>query len=480
MRQLIYPMKEQYEEYVIDEAKFSGYAQNISFPENEEEIQEVIGELAKEHVPVTIQGGKTGITGSSIPEGGHIMNLSHMNKVKDSYLLEDGTGRMIVEPGINLMDLKKEISARFRKNPLFWPPDPTESSAAVGGIVATNAQGISRLLYGPSQDYIEALRMIDSKGKIHVIERGQKFTLSSGKTMEMLDVVLGKEGITGVISELTLKLIPKPESVWGIAFFFQEIEDAGKFVDILKQELPKSENASVAAVEYMDRETINLIESHKSTMTKIKELPDIDENRAGMVYIELHGEEEGIEVLAESLMESAMLANSDPDEAWAVSGEIDVEKLHAFRHGAAETANLYIEAVRREDKRITKLGTDMAVPDIPFSRVLENFQNELSAAGLKGCIFGHALENHLHVNILPDCYEDYEKGILLIRKWAAEVKEQQGEVIGEHGVGKLKQKILGDLISEEYTGLCRELKAEFDKENMWNRGNIFPEKVGEV
>lgn len=478
MRQLIYPMKEQYEEFIIDESKFSGCAQSISFPENEEEIQEIIGKLGEEHIPITIQGGKTGITGAGVPEGGHIMNLSHMNQVKDSRCLEDGSGLIVAEPGINLIDLRKEISARFRKNPLFWPPDPTETSATVGGIAAANAQGISRLLYGDSRDYIEALRIIDSKGCVHSIERGEKLTLPSGKTIEMLDAVLGKEGITGVISELTLKLIPKPESIWGIAFFFEQAEDAGKFADILKQDLPKRENAAVAAAEYIDSESIRLIESHKSTMTKIKELPDIDENRAGMVYIEIHGAEEGIEELAESLMESAMICNSDPDEAWAVSGEADVEKLRAFRHGAAETSNLYIERVRREDKRITKLGTDMIVSNLTFSCVLAGIQQELSDAGLKGCIFGHALENHLHVNILPDCYGDYEKGIGLIRKWAAEVKKQHGEIVGEHGIGKLKQRILGDLISGQYIELCRELKSEFDKENVWNRGNIFPEKAG--
>ncbi|WP_333791827.1 FAD-binding oxidoreductase [Muricomes intestini] len=480
MRQLIYPMKEQYEEFIIDESKFSGYAQSISFPKNEEEIREVIKELGEKHMPITIQGGKTGITGAGVPEGGHIMNLSHMNQMKDGCLLEGGNGLIVVEPGINLMDLRKEINATFRKNLLFWPPDPTETSATVGGVAASNAQGISRLLYGDSRDYIEALRIIDSKGQAHFIERGKKFTLPSGKSIEMLDAVLGKEGITGVISELTLKLIPKPESIWGIAFFFEQAEDAGKFVDTLKRDLPKSKNAAVAAAEYIDRESISLIESHKGTMTKIKELPNIDENRAGMVYIEIHGEEEGIEELAESLMESAIICNSDPDEAWAVSGETDVEKLRAFRHGAAETSNLYIEKVRRDDKRITKLGTDMIVSNLTFSRVLADIQEELADAGLKGCVFGHALENHLHVNILPECYGDYEKGIGLIRKWAAEVNEQHGEIVGEHGIGKLKQRILGDLISGQYIELCRELKSEFDKENIWNRGNIFPEKAGQV
>ena len=314
MRQLIYPMKEQYEEFLIDESKFSGYADSISFPESEEDMQEVLQELKKERVPVTIQGGKTGITGAGIPRGGHVMNLSHMNKVKDSVLLEDGTGLITVEPGINLIDLGKEIAARFRKTPLFWPPDPTESSATAGGIAATNAQGICRLLYGPSRDYIASLKLMNSDGEMMSIEKGQKLTLASGREIDRMDAVLGKEGITGAICELTLKLIPKPQSQWGIAFFFGSSEDAGRFVDILRLDMPQCEHAKVAAVEYIDRMAMNLIEEHKATMTKIKELPDIGKRHRAW-SIELHGDEEEIEILAESLMESAMVCNSDPEES---------------------------------------------------------------------------------------------------------------------------------------------------------------------
>lgn len=480
MRQLIYPMKEQYEEFLIDESKFTGFADSISFPESEEEIQEVLRVLKNENVPVTIQGGKTGITGAAVPEGGHVMNLSHMDKVKSSVLLEDGTGRITVEPGINRIDLDKEIAAAFRRNPQFWPPDPTETSATVGGIAATGAQGISRLLYGSSRKYIESVRLVDVDGHVITAGREEKLTLPSGRVIDWIDAVLGKEGITGVISELTLKLLPKPESVWGIAFFFCKTAEAGRFVDMLRQDLPECENAAIAAVEYIDREAIGQIEKHKNVMTKIKELPDVGEGTEGMVYIELHGVEEEIEMLAESLMESAMVCGSNPDEAWAVSGEADVERLHAFRHGAAETANLYIEEARRNDARITKLGTDMAVSDMPFSEVLANVKEDLEDVGLRGCVFGHAMENHLHVNILPDDYDDYVKGISLIRKWVSEVREHHGQIALEHGIGKLKRRILDGLLPEQHVKLCGELKAELDAGNVWNRGNITGGKADRV
>lgn len=472
MAQKIYTMSEQYEEYLIDESKYTGYADSISFPETEEEVASILAELREGQIPVTIQGGKTGIVGGAVPKGGHVMNLSHMNQVMDSGVNEDGTGWIRVQPGINLIDLRKEVGNRFRKQALFWPPDPTETSASIGGIAAAGAQGISRILYGRSESYIESLKLIDYQGNVSVISRGETVELNSGDTLDALEAVLGKEGITGIITELTLRLIAKPEELWGIAFFFEDKAGTGAFVDQLKENLPKAETASIAAVEYIDRKTLDLIEGRKSTMTKIKELPDVGEEIQAMVYVEIHGQEEGIEEVAELLMELAMECGSDPDEAWAVSGEADVEKLHAFRHGAAETANLYIEERHREDPRITKLGMDMILDGQAFSGTLESYEESLKASGLDGCIFGHALENHLHMNLLPADYEEYERGIELIRTLVAHAAEEHGKVVGEHGVGKLKKEILGELIPSDYVELCRALRQTYDPDIMFARDNV--------
>ena len=464
MAQTIYPMEGQYEEYLTDESKYRGYADSLSFPESAQEAAEILKELSKEKIPVTIQGAKTGIVGGGIPRGGHILNLSRMNQVLDSWLEEDGTGRIRIQPGINLLDLKKEIGRRFRAKPQFWPVDPTETSASIGGIAASGAQGISRILYGKSERYIESVSVMDYAGQIRELPDSER---AGG-----LDLVLGKEGITGIIIELTLKLIPRPDSVWGIAFFFEEDDNAAAFVDGLKGGLPGNDTAAVAAVEYIGRASIDMIEARKPSMTKIKELPDIRREIAAMIYTELHGLEEGIEEIAEQLMEQAAKCGSDPDEAWAVSEEAEVERLHVFRHAAAETVNLFIEEQHREDRRITKLGMDMLC-DGTFAQTLDRFRKEVSASGLKGCIFGHALENHLHVNLLPGSYEEYCRGIKLIRRWAEEIRSEQGTLIGEHGIGKLKREILGDLVPDEYIEQCKRAKKRFDAQEMLNRGNIW-------
>ena len=121
-----------------------------------------------------------------------------------------------------------------------------------------------------------------------------------------------------------------------------------------------------------------------------------------MVYVELHGDdEEAVAELATSLMEIAVEAGADPDRAWAVSGEAEVERLRAFRHAAAESANLLIERARRSDPSIVKLSTDMSLPGLPFSAALDLYESGLAREELDACVFGHLRENRLNVNLLP-------------------------------------------------------------------------------
>ncbi|MFR3031591.1 MAG: FAD-binding oxidoreductase [Blautia sp.] len=120
-------MCEKYEEFLIDESKYGGWAKSISFPETETEVCEILRQMALERVPVTIQGGKTGITGGAVPRGGHILNLSRMNRVLDTGKREDGTCVVTVEPGVTLLDLEKAVLKAFGREKVFWPVQPTEN-----------------------------------------------------------------------------------------------------------------------------------------------------------------------------------------------------------------------------------------------------------------------------------------------------------------------------------------------------------------
>lgn len=466
---MIFKMSETYQEYLSDESRYQGKAESISFPENEDQILEILEKMRDSNNKITIQGGKTGIVGGAVPDGGHILNLSRMNQCKGHEVGEDGTVLLRVEPGINLIELDKEIGKISSKQKLFWPPGPTETSATVGGIAASNAKGITQFLYGDTKQYISGVRMIAGDGSIHEI---------SGKAE--LREVLGREGITGIFSELTLKLLAKPLHAWGVTFFFIKNQDAEAFLNELLLNLPQTETAQIAAIEYLDRSTINLIEARKEFMTKIKELPDIESQFTDMVYFELQGEEDGIEEIAEQLMELGANHGSDPDWAWAVSGEMEIEKMHAFRHAAAETANLFVDEVRRGDERITKLAIDMTVPNAAFQDVVSRYREAVDAAGLKCCIFGHVAGTHLHINILPRNYDEYQDGLKLLDIWAERVQKLQGTVVSEHGIGKLKRELYRKWGSVQYLNECRNIKQKWDQNGIFNRGNILEWKEGMV
>lgn len=473
-RQLIFPIYEKYHEYLKDESRLSGKADSISFPENEEEILEVVNKMRESNKRITIQGGKTGIAGGAVPFDGHIMNLSNMNRVNEFIKSDDGSYFLRVEPGITLAELKKAVRKLDSKSELFWPVDPTEQTATVGGAAACNAKGICSLMYGDSKKYIEAARVALYDGTVKEIKRGENKISIFENERDLLELYLGSEGIYGILTELTLKLQPKPFEEWGISFFFNNKEDVFSFIDSLMERNLKNEGAGIAAVEYIDRAAINLIEERKNVNTKLKELPDVEMGVEAMVYIEIHGTDEtAVEEIAEILMELAESCNSNPDKAWAVSGESEIEKLRTFRHAAAECANLFIDKMSMADPRITKLGTDMSLEGESFKTVIERYETGIENEGLRACIFGHATGNHLHVNLLPENYEEYKKGIELIGKWAEEISLKSGKVINEHGVGKLKKQIFLQNISEEYLQELTKLKHTLDPIGLWNPGNVL-------
>ena len=163
------------EEYLRDESKRTGHAESISFPETEAQIIAVMRECTRTGTPVTVQGSRTGLAAAAVPFGGHVLNLSRMDKVL-GMRQENGQFFLRVQPGVILQKLNKAIAAKsfdttgwdeesqaaytaFTKAPTqMFTPDPTESTAAIGGMVACNASGARSYHYGPTRGHITALR----------------------------------------------------------------------------------------------------------------------------------------------------------------------------------------------------------------------------------------------------------------------------------------------------------------------------------
>jgi D-lactate dehydrogenase (cytochrome) len=473
-RQLIHPLTETYHEYLKDESKLEGAADSISFPESEAEIDTILQVMRKNQMPVTIQGGKTGVVGSAVPAGGHIMNLSRMNKVKSFFAAGEGEALLKVEPGVTLNELRRAIDRLKTPKAFFWPPDPSETTATVGGVASTDAMGLCFHLYGKSVSYVSGIRVMNAEGSIRDLKRGQGAIVLNGESKDLLDVYLGGEGMYGVITELTLRLIPKPGEIWGIGFLFEDREDGMSFSDQIKATSMKVQGAKIAAIEYLDHTIINALEMHKSNMTGLIPIPDTTTPISAIVYVEIHGDQqEAIEEIAESLVMIGSSFNVDPDKTWAFSGELEIDKMRNFLHAAAETAILQIAKVRSEDPRITKLGLDISLEGDGLKTWVGRIEKTLQKKHLKAVYWGHIGSNRLHIDILPGSYEEFVKGKALLETWAERFPASVGNAIKSYGIGKLKKSIFRKTVSKAYIEALLRLKKQLDRHNLWNPGNMI-------
>ena len=528
---LIHPIDPDYLEYLRDESRLSGEAESISFPTSEQQIREIVKLLADRQAPLTVQSGKTGISGGAVPRGGHILNLSRMNKFMglsrdpkgDRYLLRLQPGALLSQ--INEAVAKREFATEgwspeslqtlesFQKEPgsFFFPPDPTEASAAIGGMTASDASGARSFSYGPTRLYIEALRMVLIDASTLELKRGVQ--QASGLTfqlkteqgrvlsgtlpsygmpatkntaglyaqpdMDLIDLAIGSEGTLGILSEIEIVLIPLPPVFTAVMGFFPELSAALQFVKRVRGDGLKDKNFDKPkAVEFFDGNSLELLRRQKQDNPAFSELPGVPEQKAAAVYVEYHGDtreavEEQIFELAEILSE----CGGSEDATWLAEQPKELVRLKDFRHALPEAINLLIDERRKNAPGLIKLGTDMAVPDAALERIFDLYLRHLKESSLEYVLFGHIGNNHIHVNILPRSLEDYEKGKQLYRGWAEEVVALGGSVSAEHGIGKLKTELLRLMYGDEGIEQMRQVIDIFNPEGRLNRGNIVGDRT---
>ncbi len=468
MSSLIQPLEPGQEGFLRDESRRRGMAESIAFPKSEAEVIAVIREADGE---LTIQGARTGVAASAVPQGGTLLNLSRMNRIGD---VRERT--VTVEPGALLSDIRERVGAQD----LFFPPDPTEDSASIGGMAACNASGACSFFYGPTRNWITALRVVLADGSVLNLKRGgqkadaqmitealRSYTMPNVKNaagyfvrddMDLIDLFIGAEGTLGVITELELKLLEKPASVVGFMVFQPSEKAALEFVRILRESDPKP-----VAIEYFNPDALDLLRT-----ADFAEFPKMKPHFYAAVYLEFHNADP-----SEFVFETMTALGVGEDDCWFAEGEKELEPLKAFRHATPEAVNLLIDERRKENPELTKLGTDMSVPDSELEAVMELYNEGLKAAKLESVIFGHIGNNHLHVNILPRNMAEYEKGKQLYSFWADQVVAMGGSVSAEHGIGKIKVPLLKKMVGPEGVAAMRQIKKTFDPEERLNRGTLF-------
>lgn len=522
----IRPFSDEYEEYRRDESRTCGEADSISFPASEQEVRDVLAEFHADGVPVTVQGARTGLAAGAVPHGGHVMSLGRMNRYLGMRQGDDDTFYLSMEPGVVLSELRKNLASKslahdgwddaslaslaaFESAPeQFFPTDPTEASACMGGIVACNASGARSYKYGPARPHVTALHVALADGDLLVLRRGERFAdgrtlrlvTESGRELELdlptyqmprtknasgyyaadgmdaIDLFIGACGTLGVITRIEVALMPAPAVVWGVSCFFATEEAALDFTEKAHPAL-----ACATAIEFFDAGALDILRRQREQSTAFSALPKLADDAAVCVYVELdcESEEQATEQLYR-LGDVLTEAGGDESSTWVARTEVDRERLIFFRHAVPESVNMLIDQRRRTDPTITKLGSDMSVPDERLHDVFALYRRTLAEAGLESAAWGHIGNNHIHVNVLPRDAADFRAGGELFAGWAAEATRMGGAVSAEHGVGKIKAGFLATMYGPDHIAESARLKAELDPKGQLGRGNLFGEDVLEA
>jgi D-lactate dehydrogenase (cytochrome) len=510
-------IQEEYPDYLRDESNAYGFGvEKLFFPQTPENVSYVVREAVRSGKSVTISGGRTGICAGAVAEGGWLLSLEKMKRVL-GLSRRSGYFELTVESGMRISELGARIKSkelgldgsivkRFLgdRHSFFYPPDPTETTAMLGGTVATNASGARTFHYGPTRRWIAGMDIIMASGDMLRIRRGEvrekngylsvkregksqlripfpgydiprtkhSAGLYSKRGMDLIDLFVGSEGILGVIVDVTVIIIPEPPSyIGGVAFFSNE-DQAVDFVISARSGEPRP-----LALEYFDANSLQLLQEtrrRQGPTSEIPAIPEIDGRSMYAVYFECAGEEED-DVFKKIKNWKRLIEKSGGDSAvsWGAVSKRDLLRLKSFRHTLPETVNEIIAQNKARDARIHKIGTDMAVPDECLIEMLGFYRDGLARERLRHVIFGHIGNNHLHVNMIPGNYSELERAKELYRTFARKAVTLGGTVSAEHGIGKLKREYLSLLYGKEEIKQMMAIKHLLDPGEILNPGNIF-------
>lgn len=490
-----------YDDYLHDESRRIGTASSISFPRSEDEVAAVVREAHMRAECITVQGARTGIVAGAVPLDGCILSLSRMKSV-GGIKLDERTGEwgMTVQPGVLLSEVREAATAKG----LFFPPDPTESSASIGGMAATNASGALTFAYGPMRCWIDSLRLVLSDGSLIALRRGENYArgrlfematedgrviegqlptyqMPSVKSaagyyvtddMDMIDLFIGMEGTLGVITEIGLRLIPRPPAINGLVLFMPSEDAAIALVRAIRGQ--SFIGLHPVAIEFFNSNSLDLLRRMRLSTTAFSNIPALKPYYHTAIYVEFHGDsEDSVESDAMKAMELAVDLGGSDEDTWYGDDHVVLQSLKDFRHAIPEAVNLLIGERKLTYPDLVKLGTDMSVPDACLESIFSMYNTGLREYRLESVIFGHIGNNHLHVNILPRNMEEYARGSSLYMKWAGQIVSNGGSVSAEHGIGKLKTSFLELMYGADSITEMRALKSLFDPDMLLNSGTLF-------
>jgi glycolate oxidase len=416
----------------------------VIFPRDEADISAILKYCDNNQIIITPRGAGSGFTGGALPKnGGIILALEkHMNKILE---IDEKNMLAVVQPGVINMDLQ----IKAKEHGLFYPPDPaSELYSTLGGNVSENAGGMRAAKYGITKDYVMALRAVRANGDII---RAGKRTIKDVAGYNIAGILIASEGTLAVISQITLKLIPKPKFASSYMAVFPSVDNA---MNAVFKSL--ASGANPVAMEFIDSLSVKAIKEKLGV-----ELPkdagalligDVDANVKEEIEFQLN-------TLEESFKENGCV------DFRVATDKNEREEIWYARKNVSQCVTVYGSK---------KLNEDISVPRSMLPVALKEIYKIGEKYGFNVPCFGHAGDGNIHVNVMVDGSDEKElhDGHKAIEEIFSLVVDMGGTLSGEHGIGLSKAPFMSIAFSEEELELFSTIKKAFDPNNILNPGKM--------
>lgn len=517
-------IKAEYASYLSDESKISSMPFDyLFFPKDEAELTAVLHEMGRRNVRVTIAGARTGLVGGCVPQDGALISLEHFDRVEAVYYDPIAAEwRVRAQSAVSLKDLDGMLRSkqfpllersedafvcaefkRFKSDPAgyFYPPDPTEMSASLGGSVVTNASGARTYRYGPTRAWVRGIRVFLADGEYVDIPRGKYFASPAGKfifysssgkartfeipdyavpktkstagiftapQMDLVDLFVGSEGIFGIVTRVDVALLKREDKISVILFL-----DSDEKAIRLTQALRSNPRLQLDFLEFYSGHALNLLRERQKSEPSTVGMPPIPAQAGSALFIETGFDPRANAVSFDALEETVAACGASIANSWAGYESRELDRFKVFRHMVPETVNGILAERKKTCPALHKLGTDLAVPDEYLAEMWQLYRSQLEESGLEWLAFGHIGNNHIHVNVLPRDEADMQKALEIYAGFARRAVELGGAVSAEHGVGKIKGEFFKLMYSPDQVMQMKKVKEALDPLGLFNPGDIF-------
>lgn len=436
--------------YSYDATEIHYTPQVVLLPESTEEVSRVMRSAYKMDVPITPQGGRTGLSGGALPvAGGVVLSLLKMNRILE---IDNKNMQLIVEPGVIACDLQEAL----KTYDLFFPPDPSSTvESTIGGNVAENAGYTRAVKYGVTRDYVIGLEAVLPDGEI--INVGGR-TVKNVTGYDLVALLTGSEGTLAVITKIICKVLPMPRSRRTCIIYMDDLVAAGDLVVSIFEK-----GIIPCAIEFMDNYSINCVADYLASGEILRRDAEV------LVLVEVDGYHE--EAVNTELNEVIQLAQNSHHtiEARSACDEIEAERFWRIRRDT-------LPALKAKGK--DHLEADVVVPRYQLPFLIRAVREIEKGRTIKVATFGHAGDGNLHVTIQyrKRSFKDTEEAYNVLEAIYRATVAMSGKLTGEHGVGITVKNYINIQMTEQEIKLMKRIKYAFDPKGILNPKKIFPDE----